>query len=148
MVLLSVQPGFSCPDAALWRPLPSVLPSIFPSIFPSIPYVTEYRHGDKTIETEELASLSTRLEETKASLVFSKNTNSPLYSSIKKRYSPMDCLCYKHYQKLQFVQKIKRMSHLTCISQMKGEEVSDRFACLCGPWVIGSLSQSDVLKVL
>lgn len=140
MVLLSVQPGFSCPDAALWRPLPCVLPSI--------PYLTEYGHGDKTIETEELASLSARLEETKPSLLCSKNTNSALYSLIKKGYSPMDCLCYKHYQKLQFVQKIKPMSHLTCISQIKGEEASDRFACLCGPWVIRSLGQSDLLKVV
>lgn len=84
--------------------LPSSLP---PSLSPSLPFITEYRHGDKTVETEELASLFTRLEETKPSLIFSKNTNSPLYSSVKMRYSPIGCLCYKHYKKLQFIQKIK-----------------------------------------
>lgn len=135
MALLSVQPGFSCPDAALWRPLPSCLPFCLPpSLSPSLPYITEYRHGDKTIETEELAYLSARLEETKPSLVFSKNANSPLYSSIKKRYSPMGCLCYKHY--LQFVQEIKPMSHLTCISQIKREEASDKLPVCVG---LGSL---------
>lgn len=60
----------------------------------------------------------------------------------------MGCLCYKHYQNLQFVQMTKLMSHLTYFSQIQREEASDKFTCLCGPWVIGSLGQSDLLKVL
>lgn len=149
MALLSVQPGFSCPNAALWRPLPACLP-FFPPLLPSfllffppslppflssflppsLPYITEYRHDGKTVETEELASLSARLEETKSSLVFSKNTNSVLYSSIKKRDSPMGCLCYKHYQKLQFVQKINTTSHFTFPKQKMKKLLINSSVCV------------------
>lgn len=45
------------------------------------------------------------------------------------------------------VQKITRMSHLTCVSQTK-REAYDKFACLCGPWGSGGLGQGVLLKVL
>lgn len=128
---------------ALQIPLEELL-----SFLPSLCYLTEYRHGNKNVETKELSSLCTRLEETEPSLA-SKNTNSALYSFKRNRGTAPWVACgTSTKQKLQFVvQKITHMSHHTCIFQTK-REASDKFACLCGLQGSGGLGQGVLLKVL
>lgn len=100
---------------------------------PSLCYVTEYRCGNKILETKELASLCIRLEETQPSLTFSKNTNSALHSSRRNRGTAQWVACgTTTKQKLQFaVQKTTHIVPLYMhIPKQRGKHLTSLPVCM------------------